>query len=1624
MNKQVMKKKAIGIWSFLAVLLWSGHVYASHAVGIDLSYQCLGNNQYVFTLNFYRDCEGVDAPSSAGITVSSASCGVNTTVNLPLQSASEVSPLCLLQIQNSTCNGGSLPGIEHYVYSGTFTLPLECADWVISYSLCCRNYAITNLDDPGSRNIYAEARINNTQGLCNSSPTFTTLPVPYLCTNQVFNYNHGAVDIDGDSLYYRQISTLEGPGQNIPYTGNYSPTNPMSTTGGFNFNNSTGQMSFTASTTQQPVITIIVEEYRNGVLIGSTMRDLQLVVLNCNNTIPAVSGINGTNMFSIDVCTGYPLCFDVFSIDPDAGQNVTIQWNGGIAGATFTTSGSPLQNGTFCWTPQFSDVGSHTFTVQVKDDACPIPGTNTYVFTINVIPNPNPPVDAGPSVQICQGSSTQLNATGPPNVVSYRWIPTTGLSNPNIPDPVASPLVTTTYRVIALYADSCASADTVTVIVNPVPLIEVFPRNVTICPGSSIQLSASATTGSAITWSNNTTGPINVVTPVASGEVFVATATNVYGCSASDSATVEYAPPPPPQVCNNIYVTPAGTGSGLTPSDPTDLLTAVSLAQCNNLTIKMAIGTYTISNPLTITSNLTIEGGFDDANNWVKTSLAGATTIYRDTSNPEGLPLAPRLVALYANSASYIRLQDLTIQVADAPPAPVGLPGTTTYGLHLTNCSEYDIVRCQILAGQGGDGGQGPPGSPGAAGANGSNATGQSGAPGAGGGGNGGRGGDAGGVFSSGDDGNNGSPGVPGGAAGGSGGNGACGLAFCGLFSSPSDGGNGQNGGPGAVGSPGAPGSPGIFSLGFFVPGPAAGSGTPGTNGNPGGGGGGGGGIGCLFDSDEGGGGGGGGAGGQGGQGGGGGYGGGGSFGVYLFNNGINGKIVDCFVSSSAAGNGGVGGPGGPGGLGGQGGLGYDADCGGNGGRGGNGGPGGAGGPGGDGAPGIAGSLQADPVTPGNVLAISNTTFNLSAQPVIQAENITCARTDMDFTAAASATWDFGQDAVPQASTGAIVTTQFTTIGRKDVTYGSDTYTGFVHIAIDNTTFLPEITVSGATVVGPDEYRVCQGDSIDFSSPTPAVSFNWDMGGSAVPNNPTGAIVNNVVFTAPGRYVVKLTVTTDCCGQSNPDSVIVHVDPRPEVVLTGDSLICRGEEATFILSGADYYEWQPEVGSILVPVDTITVSPLSTTSYLIIGYNANGSCTDAYYFTVGIYDPPELDVTATDASCSSNQDGSATVIPLSGGPSFSYQWNDSLMQTTPTAFNLAPGRYSVTVTDDVTGCWSDTSILVGNRGVFAYIRSSTNVSCYGGSDGTAVAAATGGDPPFTYQWDFNNSTDSAITGLSAGVYTVTVTDAEECQSVATAYIFEPDSLLLNVYALDSVCFEPGAGVAVAQADGGAGSYAYAWSAQNVGDTTVAQGLSTGVYYLTVTDANGCQIVDSVSVTTGPLTIDAAATPPVIGQGESTTLSVSIISGGSGSYVYSWEPAGPQYLNDPTSATPVATPPENMTYYVTVTDVNTLCTATDSVYVVAQTSYSIPDAFTPNGDAHNPTFRVYLYGVAELQDFRIYNRWGEQVYNSTDPTGWDGTYKGKEQPMGTYVYYAVIKLKDEVVKVSGAFSLIR
>ncbi len=657
---------------------------ATHMMGMDISYKCVGPNQYHINLSFYRDCSGAaQAPTSATIDYVSASCGqtLTATLNQTINGV-EVSPLCPAQLAQSSCNGGTLPGVQQYVYEGDITLPVACNDWVVSYESCCRNAAITNITAASGYGIRIEAHIDNTNSLCNNSPVFTTLPVPYICANQPFNYNHGAFDLDGDSLVYTLIDPMDWlGGAAIPYASPFSPTYPLSTTSGtVTFDPSTGQMSFTPNATQITVVAVRVDEYRNGVWVGSVTRDIQLVVLNCNNQVPTlgsptnVTGGYVTGPTSFEVCPGQPLGFQVTGTDPDLGQILSVSTNlaSVLPGATMTSTGTNPVISTFYWQPSGSDTGFHSFTLTIHDDACPIQGQQIYSFQIYVLSG----TSAGPDITICGNMTALLQATGG---TSFTWSPATGLNNANISNPIATPSQTTTYVVNSNLTGGCSNTDTMVVYVVPDFTFTVTPTLDTICLNQQSQLGIVGSAGGApytYSWTPSATLlGANTSTPSASPAVtttYDVSITSNAGCTKTSNAVVfvaGIAPPlnlvaSPQTICvgqtSQLDINPSGGGNFCTPTysiacssgDYIENFSFNTLANntsgcsgnANNYTYYVGAPTTTVnlgsSYPISMQAGASWgqgfgvwidynqNGSFADAGEFVYTSGSSATTVF------------------------------------------------------------------------------------------------------------------------------------------------------------------------------------------------------------------------------------------------------------------------------------------------------------------------------------------------------------------------------------------------------------------------------------------------------------------------------------------------------------------------------------------------------------------------------------------------------------------------------------------------------------------------------------------------------------------------------------------------------------------------------------------------------------------------------------------------------------------------------------------------------------------------------------------------------------------------------------------------------------------------------------
>lgn len=534
---------------FLILVQLPNALFATHVQGGDITYECLGGNQYRIQMALYRDCAGVAAPNTITVNAKSATCAedFNITLNRVAGTGVEVSPIC--PSLQTVCTGGSYPGVQEYIYQGIVTLPAQCADWVFSSNIAARNSAISTIVDPANQNLYIESHLDNLNTPCNNSPSFTNKPVPFICVGQPFCFNNGALDKDGDSLYYEMVTPLKGPGQPVTYVSPYSATQPLISIPPVKFDAATGDICMTPQQLEVTVFSIIVKEYRNGKQIGSIIRDIQLRTVTCNNVNPVLTGINGTGSFTIHACVGQPLTFNIPSNDADAGQILTLQWNSGIAGATFNPGSGTHPTGIFSWTPTLADMSnvSNCFTVRVKDDNCPFNGSQTYSFCITLSTVNATITKKDANCTSANGSATVVASSGTPPY-TYSWAPSGGTGATTVGIPAG------TYTCTVTDAKGCSKQVSTTVNSIPGGTASISSFSNVSCNGATdgsitVSVSGGATPPFTYAWTPNvgTTATVNNL-PVGTYSV---TVTDAFGCTSTVSQAITQP--------NALVVTPTNT---------------------------------------------------------------------------------------------------------------------------------------------------------------------------------------------------------------------------------------------------------------------------------------------------------------------------------------------------------------------------------------------------------------------------------------------------------------------------------------------------------------------------------------------------------------------------------------------------------------------------------------------------------------------------------------------------------------------------------------------------------------------------------------------------------------------------------------------------------------------------------------------------------------------------------------------------------------------------------------------------------------------------------------------------------------------------------------------------------
>lgn len=565
-------------------------------------------------------------------------------------------------------------------------------------------------------------------------------------------------------------------------------------------------------------------------------------------------------------------------------------------------------------------------------------------------------------------------------------------------------------------------------------------------------------------------------------------------------------------------------------------------------------------------------------------------------------------------------------------------------------------------------------------------------------------------------------------------------------------------------------------------------------------------------------------------------------------------------------------------------------------------------------------------------------------------------------------------------------------------------------------------------------------------------TINWTHNGAGTLTNQTtlGPVYQPVGSDVGNPITLTLTVTStnSCAPQTASATYTVTIDALPMAVAGGSATICANGSGT--VSGASASDgtinWTGDgLGTISDPTTTTpTYFPTSSESGNIVTLTmevlSNNSCipeSSQATYTFIIDGPPSIQViNSMDTLCPGATKLIQGVTAENGTLLWTHNGTGTLINETTNSpsYTAGPGDLGNTVNLTLTvtsnnSCNPQTALST----VQIYVKASanipnintlnlTNVRCHGDHTGSVILNITGGAPPYSYTWN-SGATSLNLTGIVAGIYYLDIYDSHGCFATDTFKITEPTKLEVAANVIPVDCSGITVGSIHVSASGGIGPYDYFW--RDLDDSSPhISGIPAGVYKITITDANGCRITESITLgTSGSLIVEA--TPDVMNVNIGTEIPFTV----TGATNYDWSPN--QYLSCNNCDNPVCIPASSNNYIVVGSNPNG-CTGIDTVIVhvyVDCHNLSLPNVFSPNnsGPEANNTFGLLgTLPCLETYQLLIFNRWGEQVFETqSTELLWDGTFKGQPQNSGVYFYRLDMKLVNgEEIKKSGNLTLVR
>ncbi len=514
--------------------------------------------------------------------------------------------------------------------------------------------------------------------------------------------------------------------------------------------------------------------------------------------------------------------------------------------------------------------------------------------------------------------------------------------------------------------------------------------------------------------------------------------------------------------------------------------------------------------------------------------------------------------------------------------------------------------------------------------------------------------------------------------------------------------------------------------------------------------------------------------------------------------------------------------------------------------------------------------------------------------------------------------------------------------------------------------------------------EICAGDckgeaTIQASGGTSPYDFIWDT-----PSIPNGTSMPKNL--CPGQYSVTVKDFRGCTRLEKLTILAAKpFDFRFDRISPTCTGLSDGSITSDITGGSPPYRFVWSTGDT-----TANLTNIPCGKYVLTLTDAAG-CTRVS--TVDLLCPAPVQVqtiVAKAVRCFGGTDGTLEVQAKGGTGTLAYRWSDPLMQSKLLADSLSAGVYTVTVSD-ANGCSATASMTVNQPNKLIISITSTPTTCFGGTDGTATATAVGGTLGKTYFWG-NGKTGSQITGLSAGMHTVTVTDAAGCTAIDSVSVGQPTSgIQINIQQVRKACFQQKNGAVLASASGGSGGpFAFAWD--NGASGPSLSGLPKTLLHLTVTDSKGCtdtlsfpsEEYDSVIVNVGHII------PTCFGYSDAKAA-VNFISGGVATgdsarydlFDYQWS-----YLEAPNSVS-LLNVPGGQSYSVTATD-SLGCSGTFTFLVGQQKGIDIKlDKKDISCFGKNDGIAQVLSAVG--QNPIISYRWSNGPDDTTNPNLPPGTY---------------------------------